>query len=193
MTEERTSGFDAVVLAGGESRRMGTDKTRVDVGGRPVLDRVLDAVADAARVVVVGPERPVARPVLWTREQPPGGGPAAAVAAGLALVEQAQVVVVAGDLPLLTASAVTALREASRGHDGAVLVDDDGEEQLLAGCWRTEALRAAAVRSGTLAGRSVRSLLADLDRARVRPSEGAPMAWLDCDTPEALQKARERA
>ena len=193
MTDERTTGFDAVVLAGGESRRMGTDKTRLDVGGRPVLDRVLDAVADAGRVVVVGPERPVARPVLWTREQPSGGGPAAAVAAGLALVEQPSVVVVAGDLPLLTRDAVTALQEASRAHDGAVLVDDDGEEQLLAGCWRTQALHDAVRRSGTLAGRSVRSLLAGLDRARVRPPEGAPMAWLDCDTPDALHEARERA
>lgn len=193
MADVRATGFDAVVLAGGASRRMGTDKTRLEVGGRTLLDRVVGALDDAEQIVVVGAERPVARPVLWTQEAPPGGGPAAAVGAGLALVHAAEVVVVAGDLPLLTPDAVALLREAARGRDGAVLVDDDGEEQLLAASWRTDALRAAVQRSGTLQGRSVRSLLAGLDRAHVRLPAGSPPWWLDCDTPRALHEARERA
>ncbi|WP_438949006.1 NTP transferase domain-containing protein, partial [Streptomyces harbinensis] len=36
--------FDAIVLAGGAARRLGgADKAAVTVGGRPLLDRVLDA------------------------------------------------------------------------------------------------------------------------------------------------------
>jgi len=53
-----------------------------------VLDRVLDAVADAVPRVVVGPPRLVLPAgVLRVSEDPPGGGPVAALAAGLAAIE----------------------------------------------------------------------------------------------------------
>ncbi|MCW2606336.1 MAG: molybdopterin-guanine dinucleotide biosynthesis protein, partial [Frankiales bacterium] len=67
--------YDAVVLAGGSGRRLGgVDKPGLLVDGTSLLDRVLGAVARAGTVVVVGPERPAARPVVWAREDPPGGG-----------------------------------------------------------------------------------------------------------------------
>ncbi|MCW2566643.1 MAG: molybdopterin-guanine dinucleotide biosynthesis protein MobA, partial [Mycobacterium sp.] len=50
------TGYTAVVLAGGRARRLGgIAKPAVDVGGRPMLARVLAAVADAGHVIVVGP------------------------------------------------------------------------------------------------------------------------------------------
>ncbi|WP_263167868.1 DUF6457 domain-containing protein [Streptomyces sp. SCSIO ZS0520] len=76
--------FDAVILAGGGARRLGgADKPGLRVGGRRLLDRVLTACADAERTVVVAAPRPTVRPVHWTREEPPGSGPVAALAAGL--------------------------------------------------------------------------------------------------------------
>src|SRR3954466_1211532 len=92
--------WDAVVLAGGRARRMGSDdKLLLDVGGRSMLSRVLDAVAGAGRIVVVGPRRAVDVEVelVWCREQPEGSGPAAALRAGLEHVEAPLVAVVAGD------------------------------------------------------------------------------------------------
>jgi molybdopterin-guanine dinucleotide biosynthesis protein A len=184
-----TGRYDAVVLAGGAARRLGgVDKPALEVAGTRLLDRVLAAVDDAAQVVVVGPERPTARAVRWTREQPAGGGPAAALGAGLRLVCADTVVVLAADLPLLDADVVRALRVAAAGHDGAVLVDDAGHEQVLAGCWVTASLRSAAARAGELAGASVVRLLAGLDRALVQPA--APV-WLDCDTPDDVRRAEE--
>ncbi|MBT2472738.1 NTP transferase domain-containing protein, partial [Streptomyces sp. ISL-66] len=54
--------YDAIVLAGGAARRLGgADKPGLLVGGRPLLDRVLDACADARTTVVVGGRRPTAR------------------------------------------------------------------------------------------------------------------------------------
>ncbi|MGW2299809.1 NTP transferase domain-containing protein [Streptomyces sp. NPDC001809] len=79
-----TTPYDAVVLAGGAARRLGgADKPGVRVGGRPLLDRVLAACRGAERTVVVGAPRPTVRPVRWTREDPPGGGPLAALDAGV--------------------------------------------------------------------------------------------------------------
>jgi len=58
--------YDALVLAGGQARWLGgVDKMAIPLGGRDMLDRVLDAVPDADRVVVVGPPRP--RPVACRR------------------------------------------------------------------------------------------------------------------------------
>ncbi|MFP5220348.1 MAG: NTP transferase domain-containing protein [Actinomycetes bacterium] len=60
--------------------------------------------------------RPAARHCHWTREQPVGGGPAAGLRAGLALVRSPVVVVLAADLPFVDTAAVDALRRAS-GHE----------------------------------------------------------------------------
>src|SRR5207253_6166424 len=88
----------AVVLAGGEGRRMGgVDKAALVVGGRTLLDRILAAAAGVAgRLVVVGPPRPVGleRAVLFVQEDEPGGGPVPAVAAALDATGGASVVLV---------------------------------------------------------------------------------------------------
>jgi molybdopterin-guanine dinucleotide biosynthesis protein A len=73
---------DAIVLAGGGSTRFGRDKLAAVVDGVTLLDRVLDAAAAAEQRIVVGSRRPAAGDVRWTREDPPGGGPAAGVVAG---------------------------------------------------------------------------------------------------------------
>ncbi|NLU78099.1 NTP transferase domain-containing protein [Micromonospora sp. HNM0581] len=100
--------YGAVVLAGGAGRRMGgPDKPVLPVGGVPMRERVLAAVADASPRILVGPG-PAIIGVRLTREQPPGGGPVAAVAAGLALldIEVPAVALLAADLPMLTRLAV---------------------------------------------------------------------------------------
>ncbi|WP_095757117.1 DUF6457 domain-containing protein [Streptomyces xinghaiensis] len=102
--------YDAVVLAGGAAKRLGgADKPGLRVGGRPLLDRVLDACPDAAGTVVVGSRRPTVRPVRWTFEQPPGGGPLAALDAGVRHVTAPVVLALSADLPFLTADTVRAL------------------------------------------------------------------------------------
>ncbi|MEU5399582.1 DUF6457 domain-containing protein [Streptomyces sp. NPDC005963] len=79
-----TDAFDAIVLAGGSAQRLGgADKPGLSVGGRTLLDRVLSASRGARRTVVVGGRRGTERPVVWAREDPPGGGPVAALDAGL--------------------------------------------------------------------------------------------------------------
>ena len=175
--------YDAVVLAGGRSRRMQVaDKTALSVGGASLLDRVLSATAHATSVVVVGPARQVMREVTWLREDPPAGGPAAAVAAALDVVASDVVVLLAGDMPLVSVADVDRLVDAVR-DDGAVYVDGEGAEQWLCSAWRTAALR----QSGLVAGSSLRGALTSLTHARLP----AGTAVMDCDTPEDLRRAEE--
>lgn len=172
--------WSAVVLAGGRGSRLGgVDKAAVVVGGRTLLDRVLDAVAAARQVVVVGPGKDVPG-VTWAREDPPGGGPVAGLAAGLAHVGTDLVVLLAVDQPGITGSTVDRLL-AAVGDTGAVLVDDDGRAQWLTGAWRVDRLRNALPADPRDA--SVRSVLGPLDPARVaaRPAETC-----DVDSPHDL-------
>lgn len=186
-----------MVLAGGAGRRLGgVGKPTLTVAGRPMLHRVLSAVEDASPRVVVGPkELPLPTGVLLTREDPPGGGPVAATAAGLALVPAAvgHVALLAADLPLLTADAIRRLRRAAEvpALDGAVFVDNDGRPQWLCGVWRAEALRARLDALGDPVGVPLGTLLGDLRAGYLAATGVGPPPWWDCDTGADIRRAEE--
>lgn len=187
--------YDAVILAGGAAERMGrAHKPAVAIGARRLLDIAVDAVADADRVIVVGPPMQTEAPVVWAREDPPGGGPVPALAAGLASCPSPTVVVLAADLPFVTAAAVTALRSRRDGGVASIAVDARGRDQPLLACYDTAALTAAIPRPAH--GASMRSLLEELGRAgvvtRVDLGGDPPVTW-DCDTEADVDRARELA
>ena len=181
-------GWDAVVLAGGRARRMGReDKLLLDVGGRSLLSRAVEAVAGAGRIVVVGPRRALDSDVdvVWCREQPEGSGPAAALRTGLDRVSADFVVVVAGDQPFVDSTTLARLVDGVH-DDGAVAVDSGLQPQWLCSAWRTSALRTAALAPNE-------SLRVALGALRWRPVQVDERATVDCDTPEDLRRARELA
>ncbi|MET9019264.1 NTP transferase domain-containing protein [Actinopolymorpha sp. NPDC004070] len=186
--------YDAIVLAGGGARRFGgTDKVLLPVGGRPMLDRVLAACAGAASVTVVGPRRPVDPhlPVRthWTREDPPGSGPLAAVAAGLGAGATPVVVVLAADMPLVDADVVADLVAALAGVgpdvEAVTLTDETGRTQPLAAAYRRTAVDRVLAETGDPRNQPARRLTTRLKCAELR----SPLAARDCDTPDDLAVA----
>ncbi|MBV1852161.1 molybdenum cofactor guanylyltransferase [Catellatospora tritici] len=181
-----------MVLAGGAARRMGgAPKPLLPVGGVPLLTRVLAALRGADPIVVVGPPEldPLLPPgVLRTREQPPGGGPVAAIAAGLALCPPTgRVAVVGADLPFLTADGIAELLSV----DAPVVMyaDEQGRTQYMPALWRVEALRAAL--PDEPAGASLRGLLREIaPHLAAWPGTGPP-PWYDCDTVPDLRAAND--
>ncbi|WSL73580.1 molybdenum cofactor guanylyltransferase [Streptomyces sp. NBC_01723] len=153
------------MLAGGAARRLGgADKPGLRVGGRALLDRVLAACAGARTTVVVAGPRPTARPVTWAREDPPGGGPLAALAAGLRHTTAEFVVVLSADLPFLGEPTVARLLSAlAAGEaDGVLLTDAHGRDQPLVAAYRASAVRRElAAMAGDRAGRKAREAPAD--------------------------------
>jgi molybdopterin-guanine dinucleotide biosynthesis protein A len=171
--------FCAVILAGGRAARLGgADKASMEVDGRTLLAHALDAVIDAAEVVVVGEPVPTERPVTFTLESPRYGGPAAALLAVLAV-----------DMPYLRADTFRRLLAAGADGDGAVLIDPSGRRQLAL---VVNTARLDAVRPG-LEGQHdlpLHRLLEALDLVEV-PSTGTEHR--DVDTWEDLRDLRSPA
>lgn len=139
----------AVILTGGTAARMdGVDKAALEVAGVTLLERALHATMAALDVVVVGAEVPTSRPATFTREDPPHGGPAAGLLAGLDRLRPGLdlVCALAVDMPHVEAGTVARLTWAVEGDpsaDAACLVDAGGRRQPLAAVYRTTALQAA--------------------------------------------------
>ena len=159
--------FDAVILAGGRSSRLGGHpKSQLVFEGSTLLQRTLDAVRDARQIVIVGDPHTtlVSATTIVTRENPPFGGPAAALAAALDAttgIAADWVLVLACDMPF-AARAVPVLL--SRLEEDAVLaIDDSGRQQYLLACYRRSALHdVSQAHADSVAGMSMRALVAEL-------------------------------
>ncbi|WP_298331035.1 NTP transferase domain-containing protein [Haloactinopolyspora sp.] len=189
-----TTRWSAVILAGGAGRRLGgRDKPAIVVGGRTLLDRAVEACAGSAEVVVVGPQRSTARPVRWTREDPPGSGPLAALHTGLTATTTAPdvVVVLAADLPSITAAQVARLidaLESADDADAALAADAGGRVQPLVGAYRAEALRAAVIAISDPRDQAFHRVLPRLTVITVADLPGTS----DIDTPDDLARWQTR-
>lgn len=186
----------AVILTGGTGVRLGgVDKASIEIAGQTLLEHALTATAVADEVVVVGPQVPTSRPVTWTREDPPGGGPAAGLLAGLdALAFRPELVcVLAVDMPRFSAGTVARLVDvllSSDEADAACLVDEEERKQWLAGVYRYDALAGArpADREDEH-GLSTRKMLMPLRIVGVPAVEGEAR---DVDTWADLRDLREQ-
>ncbi|MEO6957240.1 MAG: NTP transferase domain-containing protein [Antricoccus sp.] len=180
-----TDSVRAIVLAGGTAQRLGgVHKPSLRVGGIPIIARLCAALR-SFEPIVVGLAQDVPAEVEITREDPPGGGPVAAIAVGLDALSRADVVlVIAGDLPFFDAQSADLLVSNLGSFDGCLYAD--GQTHWLAGCWQARALR-ARIAAVNPRGMSVRSLAAALRTTTVRPLNAA--AVFDVDTREDLEQA----
>ena len=172
MIELGLSGFAAIILAGGQGARLGgVEKGSIELHGRTLLDRALDAVIDASEVVVVGPQVPTERPATFVVEEPRYGGPAAGLLTGRDALLRTfpTIAVLAVDMPHLTPATFRRLQEAAVGHEGAALLGPSGRRELVL---VVETARLDAVRPDREAQHNLamRDLLAPLDLAEVEPA-----------------------
>ena len=168
MTED-TPALTALVLAGGTSRRMGQDKSAVDLGGRSLLGRALElagSVADEVLLLGGTNELSVELPVhvKLVPDWAAPAGPVGALGAGLNAAKHDWCLLLPCDMPFVTPSVVAALRAraVTTDHDVVALASARGPEPFCA-LYRTRQVDelSAAVADG------VESLTAWLDRVRV--------------------------
>jgi molybdopterin-guanine dinucleotide biosynthesis protein A len=170
----------AAILIGGRARRLdGRFKPWLPVGGQPIVMRQLDALARAGveQTALVGrwpvDERPP-RPVVADAVE--NAGPLSALYTALLIAPADRTVVLAGDMPLVTATLVDALFTMAPDEDAVVPRTPDGLHPLC-GCYRRSA--ALRLKARLDAGKwSVREALQDLRVREIVPDE---LAALDPD------------
>ena len=125
------------ILAGGQSRRMGTDKAALEIGGVSLLERTARlALAGNLPVLVAGracPENWPLPEVEFVEDAAPGLGPAGGLATALRQA-QTSVLALACDLPLLTEDALRwliAQAKAQSGSSGLVTINGGQKEPLF--------------------------------------------------------------
>ena len=189
-----------VVLAGGASRRMGSDKAGLDWNGQPMLARIVGevgrrcdpvsvvaAASSAAYRTLQGSGGPEAH---WVTDEKAGTGPLGALAAGLADAAAAGreiAFVCATDMPLISTDLIDELLLGLRENDDAAIAVDATRAHPFAALYRT----ACAGRIRDLAATGERRMLAAIDTLSVnRVSISNPDWLINVNAPEDLHRLR---
>jgi len=181
-----------VILAGGVSRRMGTDKALVDVAGRPMVEWVAAALGRVdGPTIVVGREKLGGLRCL-PDTQASVRGPLAGLATALGAACGQAVLLVAVDQPFLRSGTLQRLVDLASSE---AVVPIDGARQVT--CAVYPASWAAETSDEIDSGGSIQSLLDRLPHRRVEEPEWREWgedgrSWFSVDTPEALTEGLTR-
>ncbi len=126
----------AVLLSGGESRRMGRDKALLPFRGGSLWQKQLGTLREIkpAELLLSARTDPAWRPddVKWLTDLPPSRGPLSGVDAALRRMRGIHLLVLAIDLPFMTASYLRSLSDTLCSGKGVVPVLNDQAEPLAA-------------------------------------------------------------
>ncbi len=109
-----------LVLCGGRSRRMGTDKAVLDLGGSALLERSVQLLRPLTELVLLSTgrgDRYADLGCTCVHDPVPDGGPLAGLAAGLAAARTPFVFLLACDMPRVDGELVRAICERARVDD----------------------------------------------------------------------------
>jgi molybdopterin-guanine dinucleotide biosynthesis protein A len=199
MEHERVG---AVILAGGASKRMGSDKAALAWNGESMLGRITRIVGERCDPVLVvapvgspayqglGAEQDGSESVTWVTDEAEGAGPLGGLATGLAVAADRGrdvVFVCATDMPLVTAEMVDELLRGLSDADDAAIAVDSQRAHPLAGVYRTR----AAATLDELVRTGERRMLAAVDALRTNRVTLSDPTWLtNVNAPEDLHRLR---
>ncbi len=135
----------AIVMAGGLSSRMGTDKALLEIDGRPLIERIANQLRPHFKELLISANDPekysfLNLPVIVDREK--NRGPLMGIASALAASRHGLNFVHACDIPVTDMELMQRLMRASRGNDAAVARAPDGRMEPLFAAYRKSALPA---------------------------------------------------
>ncbi|MFH1844582.1 MAG: NTP transferase domain-containing protein [bacterium] len=204
LSRSQTTG--AILLAGGESRRFGSDKASTLWRGKPLLRHVADTLRPLCSelVVVTGPDTPLADDLATVgdktvRDDPNlPAGPLRGLVRGLQEIRAPWTWVVACDAPVPQPALLLALRHAAAAATAgclAVIPQWDQRMQPLLACYSLAALEplTAALTTGeqapiqALAGHEYEIF----SKAACRRFDPAGLSFLNVNTPEDLARLDE--
>jgi molybdopterin-guanine dinucleotide biosynthesis protein A len=127
--------------------------------------------------------------VQYARESPSGGGPVAAIHAGLDLIHCEFVAIIATDMPFAPQILDVLIANLPASEDATIPLDSQGVRQTLCSLYRAESLRRALAELGDTHGQSMRNLTHLLSVKELQLEPSLQRILLDIDTPSDLEQA----
>src|SRR5215208_240610 len=128
--------LSAVLLTGGESRRMGTDKATIVFHGKPLWQVQLETLRRLrpAEILLSARTDPSWRPddVQFIEDVPPSRGPLSGIAASLVKIRTAHLLALAIDMPFMTENYLRSICAAIEPSRGVIAKIDNRAEPLAA-------------------------------------------------------------
>jgi molybdopterin-guanine dinucleotide biosynthesis protein A len=126
------------ILAGGESRRMGTDKSRLVLNGKTFVERIAAELQTVtSSVTVVGKEMTSTGPLQHVPDIFPKWGALGGVHTALASCEAEWCLIVACDFPFVTAEIFARLASLREDFEAVAPIQSDGIPQPLCSLYQT--------------------------------------------------------
>ena len=187
-----------IILAGGKSSRLGRDKSRETIGGVPLIRRVITAVGEVSReIIIVGGQHnelaEMGPNIRFVLDRAFGIGPLMGIYSGLSEARYACACLVACDLPFINPSVLRLLIDMAAGHQAAVTVIGGTPQP-------THAIYAKSVlpiieETLRIEGAGLMTLLDRLDvkyieEAEVREIDPELLSFMNINTERDLKEAR---
>jgi len=129
----------AFILAGGASRRMGTDKSQLILNGKTFVEHVAEALGKTgAEITVVGKPAKPSTSLRYVPDIYPNWGALGGVHAALASCDAAWCLIVACDFPFVTAELFDRLASLREGFEAVAPIQSDGIPQPLCALYQTQ-------------------------------------------------------
>lgn len=193
-----------IILAGGESKRIGTDKGLIDLNGNPLIRYVIESLRSVVDeiIVVVGSEERIQHyrnavedDVMVVPDLYDDGSPMVGLITGLTHANGDYAVVAACDMPFINSDLVDILFLLSFELNGTLLIKPDGWVEPLPAVYKVEIGRSRAVRlraQGDLRLRKVLETLPDVARIqveRLKVIDPELRSFFDLDTRDRYDEA----
>lgn len=190
-SSDQICGITAVILAGGTSSRMGSNKALLTVDGTSLIEKIYRTVAQLFGEVVLVTNTPVDYAFLHcplvVEDRYPGAGPMAGLHAGLLASREDRIFITACDTPFLNPDVIRMICAVDGEHDAVVPLSAGGMEPLQALYGRH--CLAIVEQSLEQGDRKLLNLLARVRTRFVTPEElasipGADLSFCNVNTPD---------
>jgi len=188
----------AIILAGGDSQRMGSDKANLLLDGQTLLQRVIATMQQTFPYVIISVRH--ARPEIdlpqvcdeQISDGSPGAGPLAGVAAGLGKANTPWIFAVACDMPFFETALVEQLGKFRSSHQAVVPVVQEHPQPLAA--YYASSCLPAMLECLRSQDKSLRAMLRQLDvcyvdQSELQDTDPGLRSFFDLDTPQDVATA----
>jgi molybdopterin-guanine dinucleotide biosynthesis protein A len=194
----------AIILAGGRSRRLGTEKGLLLLGEQSLIEHVCKCVYDATQEVIVavgsrkqkGTYSRLLQGCSIVVDEVPHQGPLAGVWSGLKVTTGENVAIIGCDMPMISTKGLNILFERCAKHDAVIPRWSNGYIEPLYSVYNTNRCRKAVAKALEIRRRDMQALLKNLSDVLfvsaevIQRQSGTVSTFFNINTISDLDKAR---